>query len=251
MPTTVANTVAKSVTGLGGDDNLAILPANVGEAERIASVVGGAALLGYGLTCRGLGRVLLPLAGGALILRGLTGTCGVYAALGVNTNKDRSERAGVEATAGHKLEEAVTLNVPPDEAFRFWRRLDNLPKFMGHLREVKVLDQRRSHWVAEGPLGTSVAWDAEVINEEQNRLIAWQSLPGSDVDTAGSVHFTRAPGGRGTEVRVTLKYDPPAGKLGAWVANLFGEAPEQQVRDDLQRFKQLMEVGEIAPALRR
>lgn len=260
MPTSVANVVAKSMTGHSGPPDRtggkpaapkAVLPANVGEVERIASAVGGAALIGFGLTQRGLAGILLPLAGGALVLRGATGTCSMYAALGVNTNKDRSARAGVEATAGYKLEEMVRVNAPVDETFRFWRRLENLPKFMEHLREVRTLDPRRSHWVAEGPLGVTVEWQAEIIREEPNRLIAWQSLPGSDVDTAGAVHFTRAPGGRGTEVRVSLKYDPPAGKAGAWVASLFGEAPEQQVKSDLQRFKQLMEAGSIAVTGRR
>src|SRR6187397_833834 len=121
MPTSVANVVAKSATGLGSGGEFEPLPANVGEAERVASALGGAALLGYGLTCRGLLGVLLPLGGAALIFRGVTGSCGCYAALGINTNQDRSERTGVEATAGHKLVDSVTVNASPDETFRFWR----------------------------------------------------------------------------------------------------------------------------------
>jgi uncharacterized membrane protein len=103
----------------------------------------------------------------------------------------------------------------------------------------------RSHWVAKGPLGIRVQWDAEIYNENPNEMIAWRSLEGADVDNTGSVHFTPAPPGRGTEVRVVLKYNPPAGKLGAGIAKLFGEDPKQQIRDDLRRFKQLVEAGEI------
>src|SRR5581483_8390332 len=153
------------------------------------------------------------------------------------------DRKGVAAGHGYKIEGAVTVNKPAGDLYRFWRQLDNLPRFMDHLKEVRMLGNGRSHWVAEGPMGTSVEWDAEVVNERFGELIAWQSLPGSDVNTAGSVHFTPAPGNRGTEVRVELKYDPPAGKLGAWFASLFGEAPGQQVRADLQRFKEMMESG--------
>ena len=137
------------------------------------------------------------------------------------------------------------MNEPAGELFAMWRQLDRLPRFVEHLKEVRMLGDGRSHWVAEAPLGMSVEWDAEIANERDGELIAWRSLPGSDVITAGSVHFTPAPGNRGTEVRVALKYDPPAGKLGGWVASLCGEEPGQQVRVDLQRFKQLAESGQI------
>jgi uncharacterized membrane protein len=109
-----------------------------------------------------------------------------------------------------------------------------------------VTGEGRSHWVAKAPAGTTVEWDAEVYNEKENEMIAWRSLEGSQVDNAGSVHFTPAPGGRGTQVRVVLKYDPPAGVIGAAVARLFGESPAQQIDEDLRRFKQLMEAGEVA-----
>jgi uncharacterized membrane protein len=257
MPTSVANVVAKSMTGKTGSGGAItdrdrspsqprqLLGANVGEEERVASLVGGALLAGYGLTCRGLAGVVLPLVGGALVVRGLTGNCPAYTALGVSTNCDRSDRRGVEAGAGYRLEESVTINRPPAEVYRFWRRFDNLPKFLSHLEEVRVLDNRRSHWVARAPLGLKVEWQAEVITEVPGRLIGWQSLPGSDVGPAGSVQFEPEAGGQRTRVRVNLKYDPPAGKLGAWFAGLFGESPEQQVREDLGRFRQLLEAGRV------
>ncbi|HVF86762.1 MAG TPA: SRPBCC family protein, partial [Pyrinomonadaceae bacterium] len=110
---------------------------------------------------------------------------------------------------------------------------------------VRVTDDKRSHWVAKAPAGTTVEWDAEVYNEKQNEMIAWRSLEGADVDNAGSVHFERASGGRGTVVKVSLKYDPPGGVIGATIAKLFGEAPDQQIQEDLRRLKQVMEAGEI------
>lgn len=210
------------------------------------SAVGGAGLIAYGLTARGLPSVLAPIAGGFLLLRAVTGHCMGYAALGCSTACRRSERAGVAAGTGVRVDESVTVNKPADELFRFWRRFDNLPKFMRHLDTVRVTDEQRSHWVAKAPLGMKVEWDAEIVHEQANKVIGWQSLPGADVDTAGSVHFLPAAGGRGTEVRVSLKYDPPLGKAGAYLARLFGEAPGQTVREDLERFKQLMEAGVIA-----
>src|SRR5207248_10434737 len=118
------------------------------------------------------------------------------------------------------------------------------PRVMSHLESVRTTSPSQSHWVAKGPLGTKFEWDAEIYTERPNELISWRSLPGSEVDTTGSVHFLRAPGGRGTEVKVVLKYDPPAGKVGAAVAGLFLQSPGEQIKDDLGRFKALMEAGE-------
>src|SRR5262249_30590570 len=132
----------------------------------------------------------------------------------------------------------------PEELYRFWRNFENLPRFMHNLVSVTSAGNR-SHWVARGPLGMHAEWDAEIITEEPNRLIGWRSLEGSEVATAGSVHFEPAPGGRGTQVRIEMKYDPPAGKVGTLIAKLFGESPDRQIQDDLRRFKQLMEAGEI------
>jgi uncharacterized membrane protein len=121
-----------------------------------------------------------------------------------------------------------------------WRNFENLPRFMDHLESVTVIDENQSHWVAKAPAGTRVEWNAAIHNEIEDELIAWRSLPGADVNNAGSVHFTPAGEGR-TEVRVVLSYEPPAGKMGAAIAKLLGEEPSQQVEDDLRRFKQVME----------
>ncbi len=158
-------------------------------------------------------------------------------------------RQQLGGSAGVHVEESVTVNRPIGDLFRFWRNVENLPQFMNHLESVAQRDMGVSHWVAKGPAGTRVEWDARVINEIDGKLIGWQSLEGSMVSTAGSVNFREtAPG---TEVRVHLQYSPPAGKVGAAVARLFGEEPGTQIREDLQRFKQLMETGSITPGVRQ
>jgi len=152
----------------------------------------------------------------------------------------------LRAYRGVRVEEAVTINKPIEEVYRFWRNFENFPRFMRHLESVRVLDERHSRWRANGPAGYSVQWDAEMVRDVEEEWIAWRSQPRSDVDNHGSVRFKRAPGARGTELRVQLEYHPPAGALGRGIAWLFGEEPDQQIREDLHRFKQLMETGEIA-----
>lgn len=225
---------------------------NVGEVERWASAIGGGALAVYGLTRvlggGSLGGAVLALVGGALVYRGATGHCNVYQAAGINTAGTGMDNpvVSVPATRGIRVEKSVTINKSPAELYQFWRRFENLPRFMNHLESVTTTGEGRSHWVAKAPAGTTVEWDAEVYNEKEGELIAWRSLDGADVDNAGSVRFEPASGGRGTTVRVTLRYDPPGGALGAGVARLFGENPEQQIEEDLRRFKQVMETGEIS-----
>jgi uncharacterized membrane protein len=144
------------------------------------------------------------------------------------------------------VRKAITVNRPLEETYRFWRDFQNLPRFMRHLESVQVTGDGHSHWRAKAPAGKTVEWDAVIVDDQPNRRIAWRSLPGADVENAGDVRFEPAPGGRGTEVHVELRYDPPAGALGALVAKLFGEEPAQQVQDDLRRFKQVLETGMVA-----
>ncbi|HEV3446959.1 MAG TPA: SRPBCC family protein [Gemmataceae bacterium] len=218
---------------------------NVSEIERLASVIAGSALGLYGLTRRSLGGAVVAAVGGCLVYRGLTGHCPVYEALGIDTRDAHQRRAAVRAGHGVRVDTSLTIDRPAEELYRFWRRLENLPRIMRHLKSVRELDDKRSHWVAKGPLGISAEWDAEIITDREPSVIAWRSLPGSEVDTAGSVHFTPAADGRGTQLKVELKYDPAAGKAGALIARLFGEAPEQEIEEDLCRFKKLMEAGKI------
>jgi uncharacterized membrane protein len=221
---------------------------NVGDAERILSGIGGGMLVAFGLS-RGLLRGL-PWTGlgAALLYRGLTGHCQMYEALGINTACGSSARApatSVPAGQGVRVDHQIVIQRSPEELYRFWRNVENLPRIMKHLESVRSTGGNRSHWVARGPAGTTVQWDAETITDHRNEAIAWRSLPGSTVDNAGSVHFRPAPRGRGTEVRVEMKYLPPAGRLGATVmATIFGEAADQQIQDDLLRFKQFMESGQ-------
>lgn len=219
---------------------------NVGQTERWASAVGGGALALYGITRGSLGGIALALVGAALVQRGYSGHCNLYEAVGFSTGDDaslrNSENVSVPAERGTKVEKSVTINRPASELYAFWRNFENLPQFMNHLESVRSIGGERTHWVAKGPAGTKVEWDAEVYNEKPNELIAWRTLEGSQVSSAGSVRFEESPNG-GTIVRVSLKYDPPGGKLGALVARLFGENPERQIDEDLDRFKQLMDKG--------
>ena len=237
---------------IGGESTTSSTSVNVGQYERWASAIGGGALAVYGVTRvlsgGSLGGAVLALVGGALIYRGTTGHCNVYQAAGINTAGTAGTDnpvVSVPASSGIKVEKSVTINKSPEELYSFWRRFENLPRFMNHLESVTTAPGGRSHWVAKAPAGSTVEWDAEVYNEKEGELIAWRSLDGADVDNAGSVRFEQAAGGGGTTVRVTLRYDPPGGALGAAVAKLFGENPEQQIEEDLRRFKQVMETGEI------
>ena len=219
---------------------------NVGMAERIASMAGGGFVALYGLRRGSLDGLVLMGLGGSLIYRGVSGNCKLYEALGVSTARDPETATSVPARYGVKFEQAFTINRPASELFAFWRRLENLPRIMQHLKSVTQMPDGRSHWVAEGPMGMEVSWDAEIHNEDPGRMIAWRSLPGSEVDTAGSVHFNERSDGRGTELRVSLKYNPPGGSIGQGIASMLGSNPEKEIQEDLRRFKQLMETGEVA-----
>jgi uncharacterized membrane protein len=144
-----------------------------------------------------------------------------------------------------KLTSTTTVLRPPDEVYALWRDLSRLPTFMVHLDEVRETGPGRSHWRASAPFGQTVEWDAETTVDEAGRGISWRSVGDVDVQNAGEVLFVSAPGDRGTEVRVTLSYDVPAGPLGRAVAKYFGEEPHQQLDDDLRRFKQVIETGEV------
>jgi uncharacterized membrane protein len=231
--------------------NLKTRNTNINETERWASLIGGGTLVAFGLAkkdWKGLGLAAL---GGGLLWRGATGHCDVYQTLGLNTverekPKGTGRHVSVPYELGIRIDESVRVNKPAGELYRFWRNLENLPKFMDHLDTIQKIDDRKSRWVAVGPAGIKVEWFAEVINDREDRLIGWRSLEGSDVDNAGSVSFRPAPSGIGTDVKVSLQYNPPAGDLGAAVAKLFGQDPRKQVRSDLRCFKHMMEQGSFS-----
>lgn len=224
--------------------------ADVGTIERAASALGGGALALFGVS-RGVLRrnpagIAAALAGGWLLYRGATGRDPLYRAIGVNTAATNAgPRAVIQHKEGIKVERSVTVDRPVEELYRFWRDLRNLPRVMSHLEAVHPIDDTRSHWIASAPGGRRVEWDAEIITERENELIGWRSVQDSDIANAGSVRFKPAPGGRGTEVHVSLAYDPPLGRVGSAIAAVFHEEPGQQVREDLRQFKQMIEAGEI------
>ena len=220
---------------------------NISETERWMSMAAGAALALYGVTRRRGSGMMMAGLGAWLFQRGMSGHCHTYQLLGLNTSDTASDtRRVLGGSGGIHVEESVTINRPVEELYRFWRNLENLPRFMRHLESVERITDTLSRWRAKGPAGTTVEWNAEIINEVPNDVIGWRSIEGSDVVSAGSVNFEDAGPGRGTRVRVRLQYSPPAGKIGAAVAKLLASDPATEIREDLRRFKQIIETGEIA-----
>jgi uncharacterized membrane protein len=213
--------------------------ANIDNVERWVSGISGAALALYGVRRRGVDGVAFAALGAALLYRSVTGRSRLYQALDVRLVRTTGGRQRMEVV------KAMTINRSSDELYRFWRSFENLPTVMRHLESVIVQDDKRSHWVVKGPGGKRLEWDAEIVNDKPGQLIAWRSCEGADVDHWGVVRFVPAPGGRGTQVTVELEYEPIGGALGATVAKLFGEEPGQEIGEDLRRFKQLMETGEV------
>ena len=222
---------------------------NVGENERAVSVAAGAIAAMTGLGRGGLPGLLITAVGGGLIYRGISGHCPVYQSLDVNTAEDTDGSGdATESSRNVRIATAFLINRSPEDLYGFWRNFENLPQIMTHLESVRVLDERRSHWIAKAPNigGKQFEWDAEIIAEEAGRSIAWQSLPGGDVETSGEIRFEPHGGGdRGTNVHVTINYIPPGGRIGHWMAKMLGENPTRVVREDLRNFKRLMETGEL------
>ena len=192
-----------------------------------------------------LAGTVLAVVGGYFLIQGVTGNA---------RSRETSYRASYEqredgrepADKGIEVTRSVTIGKPVGELYSYWRNLENLPEIMRHLETVTMTGVRSSHWVAKGPAGSKVEWDAETTEERENERLAWRSLPDADVQNEGEVRFREAPGDRGTEITVSLTYHPPGGALGVAVAKLFGREPYQQIGEDLNRFKQRQETGEIA-----
>lgn len=211
------------------------------DAERYGTLLTGGAMILLGLKQRSLRGALLALAGGGLAYQGVT------AQKSLSDTVSNAVGQSLELGKSKQVEKTITIsNKTPAELYKIWRNFENLPKFMKHLKSVQVIDENRSHWVTKAPLDSSVEWDAEIVSDQENQLIAWSSVEGADIDNSGFVRFQTAPEGRGTEVKVVLEYTPPGGTVGTAIAKIFGEAPEQQLGDELRNFKMLMEAGEIA-----
>ena len=214
--------------------------------ERFAAIGSGGLLLMSGAMRRSASGWCLALLSAPFLYRGVTGQWPRRGRSNRSAHDDARE--ALAGARGLHVRESIRLECPLDEVYRFWRELDNLPKFMTHLVRVTETEPGQSHWVAKGPGGVRVEWNAEIFNEVENKILAWRSLPGSDVVTVGSVNFDSVRAGRSTQVSVNLQYSAPAGRAGSLVAFLFGKAPSQTIREDLRRFKQLMEAGEAPRA---
>jgi uncharacterized membrane protein len=209
--------------------------------SRLLYGLAGGALLIFGISRRSWFREALALLGADLLSYGATGHH-LYQALGVTSgHAGKREGTRIPHQLGVQVQRSIHVNAPPRKAYDFVRDLENLPRFMEHVKNVSKTDDKRSHWVVKAPAGAQVEWDAEIINDLPGELIAWRSINNPDIDSAGSVHFERTTGDGGTVIRVSMQYLPPAGILGATVAKLFGEEPEQQLKDDLGRLKLALE----------
>jgi uncharacterized membrane protein len=216
------------------------------DLERWLTLAASAAVMAYGVSRRSAAGTCLAISALPLAYRGATGE---WPRLPNRYRSSDDTRIALSGDRGTHVRESVQVRKPVEEVYRFWRQLENFPCFMSYLDQVTDLGNGRSHWVAKGPADIKVEWDAEIINEVENKVIGWRSLPGADVVTAGSINFAPSFDGRSTEVSVHLQYEPPAGKAGSLIASLFGREPSQTIHEDLHRVKDMLEAGETSNAL--
>ena len=228
------------------DANRPQSPINVGEVERWASAIGGTLLVAHGVRKGTFGGLALAMLGGSLVYRGVTGHCQAYCALNIDTSDKHQAAPTDHIHQGTLVKHSLTVNRPASDLYAYWRDVENSPRYMTNIQAVQKIDDKKSHWISSGPFGKTFSWDSEIITDQPDRLIAWKSLPGADVENAGSVHFEPATGGRGTVVTLEVNFEPPAGIVGLTVAKLLGESPSRHTLENLRQFKQLMETGEIA-----
>jgi uncharacterized membrane protein len=219
---------------------------NIGETERLISIAIGIPVTIFGLTRGTLNQLLPTLLGGGLIFRGVTGHSFLYQALGVSRVEHSPAIAELPNNQGIQVKRAVTINASPEELYRYWRDFQNAPRFMENVESVQVTGDRRSHWVAKTPLGTRIAWDTEITNDEPGRFIAWRRTRGPFLaPNEWSVRFEPKRGGRETVVRLEIEFRQFRGPIGTMLGNILGQIAQQVVRKDLERFKELTEAGEI------
>lgn len=219
-------------------------PVNTSMGERWASAALGGVLIAFGMRSRTWMRWPLAVAGGDLLARGASGRSLLYRILDIDRSGGGLQSIQ-KAVTGRRftVEKTITIAVPAGEAFRFWRNFENLPRVMRHLKSVRTMDEKRSHWTAKAPVGLGIEWDAEITDERQDRKIAWSTVADSEIETKGVVMFEPVQDGNATEVRVYLEYLPPAGKIGKTFAKLFGKDPSRTVEEDLRSLKSTLETG--------
>jgi len=237
------STTFRSLQKFAGQ-GLSRIQMNLGLTERLASIMAGGALIGAGIFRQGPLRAALFGTGAGFLLRGATGHCPLYNLLGID-HLDRRQRDGVPGNQGLKIEYGVEVQCPAPELYQFWRAIDQLPRILRHVESVEPLDSWHSHWKARGPLGPALEWDAEIINEHENELIAWQSVHGASLQNAGSVRF-EALSDNATYVKVCIELLPVGGAAALALARLFGTDPQRELEEDLERFKDFAE-RELTP----
>jgi uncharacterized membrane protein len=206
------------------------LKTNVSTLERIAMITSGGYLLYKGLSEEKKNITKIG-TGGTMLLRGLSGYCPIYDAVD-HLKNDKASNVNIRVNS--------VINKPINEVYAFWRDFENLPKFMNHLESVKPLNYTTSKWTAKGPAGIGkLTWKAEIIKDEKDRLISWNSLPDSSIKNAGKVVFR--PSGNGTEIIVTISYHAPLGVAGESAAKLLNPYFEKLVKDDIMNFKTYLE----------
>ncbi|MFP4093032.1 MAG: SRPBCC family protein [Cyclobacteriaceae bacterium] len=211
---------------------------NVSDNERIISAVVGGFLTAIGFYRGSWLGSLLALTGTGLVYRAASGYCPV--------NEQMNREVELEKSPLIIASRSMTIRKSPDEVYAFYRKLENLPRFMKHVKEVREISDTRSYWTVTFPrFKQDLSWEAEIVDDEPGKRISYRSLPGAKVDNSGEIYLKEAPSARGTEIKVTLSYRPPQGDLGKQVAKLFNKAFEQMVRDDLHRLKQYLETGEV------
>lgn len=220
-------------------ENMAKLSTNVGPTERVLSVAGGALLL-FNIISNKKSNLLQTFAGTYLLLRGVTGFCLAYERLGKRELDFRAPNVNIRTS--------VTVNRPRDQVYAFWRRLENLPLFMEHLKAVQVLDETRSEWTAAlvGGAGT-ISWRSEIVKDDPGDTLSWHSLPGSSIENSGKVRFSDA-WNAGTLVDIVISYHAPLGLLGEKAGRLLNPFFEKMVEQDIRNFKRYIETSAITSA---
>jgi uncharacterized membrane protein len=234
-------------TAILNADRYDFLKTNVGPIERGVSALVGGSLVGLAIYKRSFPTGLIAaLVGVPLVARGALGHCTLYQALGINTAARPGARTRPDVLHGINVVKSIVVDRSVDECYSFWLDFEKFPHFMEHLDSVTITGENTSHWIACAPFGQTIEWDAEIVKTEKNHLIEWRSLEGSEVFHAGSVRFEPVDDGQKCRVTVTLRWEPPAGIAGYAIAKIFGEEPSQQVEDDLCRFKEVLEGGQVS-----